>query len=396
VNAVPPIQPSMPERLKLVVLDANFYWTEQLFSACRSFADVLLLKPRDYRAFRNEHGRLFFDHEPRPLGDGVWEQRGWCPPGWLFHYWPLTQKVLARYVRRFQKSANLIFVYSYPYYHSLVRQLNCKAIYYNIDDYSDYWPEREERTKKVEMQAVANSDLTICVSHYRALLLSELEPEAAKVYHLPHGCSPDFMVESPLTGPAALPWELQLFERPIAGYIGALNDRFDFAYLYEVAHQLPKITFILGGKPPQEEDGPEEWWSGVERARQLPNVYFIGHVPHDRLGEYLHSFDVLLMMYSKTRFNLNCCPTKLWDYMGTSLPIVANDVVPEVSRWGNVFLVSQTPSQFASNIQFALSNPLWQSSARLEVARANTWQKQSEKLRALISERGWLNGVATS
>ncbi len=42
----------MIQRFKLVVLDANFYWTAQLFSACAEFADVLLLRSIDFRAFR--------------------------------------------------------------------------------------------------------------------------------------------------------------------------------------------------------------------------------------------------------------------------------------------------------------------------------------------------------
>jgi hypothetical protein len=38
----------------------------------------------------------------------------------------------------------------------------------------------------------------------------------------------------------------------------------------------------------------------------------------------LNSFDVLLMSYSECNFNTNACPAKLWDYLGTLLPIVAN------------------------------------------------------------------------
>jgi glycosyltransferase involved in cell wall biosynthesis len=379
-------------RLKLVVLDANFYWTEQLFSACSDFADILLVRPRDFRTFRKQYGRYFVELQPQPTSEGIWNQRICCPPGWLFHYWPLTRRFFAHLIRQFQGTNPLIFAFSYPYYYSLVQDLKAYSIYYNIDDYRHYWPGRESQTPEVEQQAVAHADLTLCVAHQRTdYLRQECPSKANKIVHIPHGCSPEFMVERPLTQPKPLSGELQTYSRPIAGYVGALNYRFDFHYLARVAEQIPDITIILGGSIPQPSEGSSEWWQGVEQVRRLPNVHFIGQVPHHRLGEYLQSFDVLLMLYSLCNFNLNACPTKLWDYMGTSLPIVANNVVPEVNLWRHLILVSENPEEFASNIRLALANPQWRSQDRLDVAQAHTWKKQAQKLYHLLEERGWLS-----
>jgi hypothetical protein len=108
------------------------------------------------------------------------------------------------------------------------------------------------------------------------------------------------------------------------------------------------------------------------------------------VGEYLQSFDVLLMPYSQCEFNLNACPMKLWDYMSISLPIVANNVIPEVNQWSHLVLISTDPAHFAANVRFALANPNWKSPERLATARAHTWQKQAQKLHHLLEEKGWL------
>lgn len=376
------------ERYKLVVLDANFYWTEQLFSAYSDFADILLLRPLDFRAFRKQYGSYFIDFQPQPLSPGVWEQRICFPPGWLFHYWPLTQRLLVSLIKRFQGSSSLVFVFNYPYYYSLLEKLKAYSIYYNIDDYRHYWPSRESQTPAVEKLAVARADLTLCVAHYRyEYLRKECPTKAHQIIHLPHGCSPEFMVDNPLCLSEPLLANFQGYSRPLAGYIGALTYRFDFNYLARVAEKLPDVTIILGGNIPQQTDGSAEWWQGVEAVRKLPNVHFIGRVPHKQLGQYLQSFDVLLMPYSLCNFNINACPTKLWDYMGTSLPIVANNVVPEVNLWRNVILVSENSDEFVKNIRFALTNRSWRSQERWEIAQDNTWARQAQKLYCMLEEQ---------
>jgi glycosyltransferase involved in cell wall biosynthesis len=305
----------------------------------------------------------------------------------LFHYWALTQIFLAHLIRHFQKNDPLVFVFSYPYYHSLAKQLNGFSIYYNVDDYQHYWKGRERQTQNAEDRAVNYAGLVVCVAQYRANQLRRIHSQKGdRIIHIPHGCSPQFMVDHPLEYPNPLPAELRHYSRPIAGYIGTLNYRFDFAYLAQVAAQLPDVTFVLGGALPQPQEGSENWWQGVEQVRQLSNVHFIGAVSHQQLGEYLQSFDLLLMIYSECNFNLNACPTKLWDYMGTSLPIVANNVVPEVNRWNELILISKHPEEFAKNINEALKEPGIKAKRCLEVARKNVWTSQAKKLQIEIEK----------
>lgn len=377
---------SLPRGLKLVVLDANAFWTEQLFSSCARFADVLLLKPRDFRAHFARHGRLRSDTKPKQIRERAWEQHFSMPPGWMFWLWPWSARFLAKQVRRFVSDEPFLLVITYPQYRSIIPLLGpTLSIYYNLDDYSDNWPRRAGQMEQWENETIEVADLTICIARYRMEQLRTRVPgKAEQIHHLPLGSTPEFMSGS-LEEISSGPEPLCRISRPRAGYIGALNWRFDYNFLGQVASRLPQIQFVLGGKIPGDADGNPEWLRGLRQARELPNVHFIGWVEHSALGEYLRAFDVLFICYSDCRFNRNASPAKLWDYLGSARPIVANDRNPETSLWREVIRVGGIPGAFAEAIDQALAEQGSELRARrLEVARAHTWEQLSRRLEEII------------
>lgn len=379
---------------KLAVVDANGYWTEQLFRQCARFAEVLLLKPRDFRAHRAQAGTIRSDHAPRRVADRVWEQRLSLPPGWMFALWPWSQRRIARALREFAKSDPLTLVLTFPQYRSLFTAVKpARSVYYCYDDYRDNWPRHRTRVPQWEAQLVEAADLTVCVAAHRMNLLREQHPAKRDcIHHIPNGCTPEFMASSEARGqktddgiersPSSV-LRPPSARSPRAGYIGALNYRFDFALLADVAARLPDVTFALGGRV--QEDGDAAWRAGLARARQLPNVKFLGWVEHATLGEHLAGFDVLLMPYAHCNFNTNACPMKLWDYLGTGKPIVANDANPETLQWSEVVRVGASAEAFALAVRAALAE---QGGAlrerRLEIAREHTWGKLSGRLERIL------------
>ncbi|MGF1572256.1 MAG: glycosyltransferase [Sumerlaeia bacterium] len=375
----------------LVVLDAHYFWTRELFSNCSGEFDVLLLKPRDFRAQKAELGKYCYQHAPKFVSNGVWEQHIPMPPGWLFNFWFISARFIARSIKKFAGNRPITLVYCYPYYASLAKLFPCKSVYYSIDDYNDYWPGREAQTALLEKHCVEMADACVCVSDYRTQLFrgyKQHQPE--RILHLPHGCHREFMVEAPLLQPLPLKENLQAFNRPVCGYIGALNNRFDFPFLAEVAAKLPDIQFVLGGTEPNPGDGSSQWYTGYKLCVTRDNVHFMGRIPHDQVGKTLQSFDVLLMPYAKCAFNTSACPMKLWDYMGTSRPVVANDAVPEVLLWQHVIHIGTEPAEFAAKIEESLADPSWMAQARLEIARDNTWKNQAERLCSFLPQQGLL------
>ena len=73
------------------------------------------------------------------------------------------------------------------------------SVYYNIDDYSLYWPDSAARVRELEREVVLAADITVCVSRLRAEELIAMVPEAAaRIHHVPHGTPTPFLADVPL------------------------------------------------------------------------------------------------------------------------------------------------------------------------------------------------------
>lgn len=375
----------MSAKKQLVVVDANAYWTEQLFRTFAPDWDVLLVKPRAIRTYLRQHPSQRLGHLLESAVPGLRILHLPMPPRYTTWLWPIGRALLSRAIVRAGGASPDVLVICFPEYRDLFDSLTPRMkLYYNYDDYTAHWPGRAEALVSAEDATIARADLSIFIAKYRVDHLAMRLPDCAdKLHHLPIGVTPSFTTE--FGGPRLEPQVLRTIPRPRAGYIGVLSYRFDFPFFAESAARLRDVQFVLGGALPKKTQGDKVWWAGVEIARSLPNVHFIGWVDHDTLGDHLAHFDVLLMPYSRCAFNDSACPAKLWDYMGTGLPIVANANNPETLRWSDVVVIGDTPSLFAAHIEAILCNSLDKlSEKRLSIAREHTWVKLGQRLRERI------------
>jgi glycosyltransferase involved in cell wall biosynthesis len=381
----------MSQKRCLVVVDANAYWTEELFKALVTDWDVLLVKPREIRDYMRRHTLNKFRGFIEEPAEGIRILHIPMPPRYTTDLWSLGKTLLARAICKAGGERPDLLAICFPDYLELFDKLEPKiAVYYNYDDYAAHWPDRAFELAAKETATIARADLSIFIAKYRVDRLAERLPHlAARLHHLPIGVTPAFMKSGDTIPPD--PPLLQSIPHPRAGYIGALSYRFDFPFFAEVAASLSDVQFVLGGLPPQQGSGSSLWWGGVKRARALENVHFIGWVDHNDLGDHLASFDVLLMPYAACPFNDSACPAKLWDYLGTGLPIVANTNNPETLLWKDVVYVAERPSDFANLIEVALDEKrLVRETAairRLRVAQDHTWDKLAARLEELIAVR---------
>lgn len=371
-----------PRKMKprLVVADANAYWTEQLFAACGARHEVLLLKPREVRSHMARFHGSWRSPGVKNLADDVREFASAMPPRYSTVGWPIARRMLSSQIKSLIGPSPELLVICFPEYLSLADSIKPgQLVYYNYDDYTAHWPSRSDDIARREADTVRRADLTVCIARHRAEILRSQFPERAnRIKHLPLGATPKFMADA--VADAMVPEILKDLSRPMVGYIGALNYRFDFEFLAEVADARRNITFVLGGRPPSADDGPPHWWIGAQKCRALPNVHFIGWVDHERLGAHLKCFDALLIVYSDCKFNTNACPAKLWDYFGVGSPIVSTDANPETSLWGDLVRIASTPDQFADALDAALLEGSERSAERLSVAGRHTWAALAAQL----------------
>jgi teichuronic acid biosynthesis glycosyltransferase TuaH len=388
------LEPSLPgqDGLSLAVADVGWFNTENLFREIdHEDVAVLLLKCLDYV---NGWRRREYPWSPacrlRQSGQSVWERQLVLPSGWMKRYPSLGMRPIARAIRAWWDARPRIWrrglVMSYPHYLYLREMLRPDvSVYYNIDDYSLYWPREAGRIRALELAAVRAADVTVCVSRLRTEELRELVPEAAhRIHHIPHGAPTPFLAEFPLTRPAPAPPDLAHVPRPYLGYIGSLEDRVDWELLNRLSEALPAASFVVLGRGKQEASQP--WWEQCARFLSRPNVHTLGWRPQEALPGYYQAFDVTLIPYKIDHpFNRACNPTKIMDAMGSGRPMVAS-AIPECRLHAERFHVVETAAEFLNAIRQILDEKSDDGRARLRhaFARANSCRQVGERIVGLV------------
>lgn len=346
--------------LALAVADVNWYSTEHLFRGVRHPAvRSLLLHCSDYLNAWQRRGAPAPSWSGDDAADGPTRtHKAVLPPGWMKRYPRLGMLPLARTVRSWQRrhaaGAPLALVMTYPYYLSLADRLRPdRLVYLNLDDYAQYWPRCAEEVRRLELEAVRRSDLTICVSHVRCHELRAAVPGAAgRILHLPHGAPALALTPAPLDRAEAPPDDIAHCRRPLLGYFGSLEDRIDWPLLDRLAARFPEASLVLIGRPPSLARLRSE---DCRRCLARPNVHAIGWRTQEQMRAYNAAFDICLIPYRPDHpFNRVCCPTKIMDYMGTGRPIVSTDL-PECRLHRERFHVAGSDEAFLEHVATLLN-----------------------------------------
>jgi glycosyltransferase involved in cell wall biosynthesis len=207
---------------------------------------------------------------------------------------------------------------------------------------------------------------------------SGLEPHvrslgARRWLHLPNGVEVSHFTD----GPRDVPDDLSGIRRPIAIYVGAMDEWFDFHAVETAAIELPGVSFVLIGP-----DSPAR-----DRLATLPNLHLLGPRPFVDLPRYLHNSDVGLIPFDvagHTELVNDIHPLKLYEYLACGLPVVATRW-RELERLASPALLVDDGGAIAGAISHALDRPP-DRDASIRFATAADW---SGRLQVLLGALGW-------
>lgn len=159
----------------------------------------------------------------------------------------------------------------------------------------------------------------------------------------------------------------------IAGavYVGAMDDRFDAAWLAEVASLAPEVPFALYGPRPPGRDWPA-------------NVTLHGPLPYDDLPDVLARYRVGLMPFRDVVQNHGRSPMKMYEYLACGLFVVSTGAVRQVSAEGapGVWDVPDAAAAARRISELATSAQLNQEGA--DVAQGKGWVGIADRLAAFL------------
>ena len=179
---------------------------------------------------------------------------------------------------------------------------------------------------------------------------------------------------------SSLPDEFRGLKRPIVGYAGIINSsRLDFALIEALVSKRRDWTFVFVG--------PEDEAARARMSRLAsPNVRMLGPKPYEEAAGYMRAFDVAIIPYARTRFNLGCNPLKLYEYLAVGRSVVSTDL-PSVRESGDVVRVACDAEEFERCIQAALEEQVTAETLerRYAVAREHSAERVAVALEPVLS-----------
>lgn len=342
--------------------------------------DVLYVEPSPCAVYLREARRnrrwLRAGWSLRPITAGL---HAYAPPPMLplKTRVPLFNRVSQRWVRPFVRRAAaslgmerpVLFTYL-PHLHVSVGSYGERAVcYYCVDDMGSL-------TRLINPAVVAGferdllskADLVFTTSRGLQRRFAAWHREAILV---PNGSDPALYAAAvaPETPVAA---EISGLRAPVLGYSGLVDFRIDQRLVAEVARRRPAWSFVFVG--------PVR--TSVLMLAALPNVRFVSPQPQAALPSFFKGFSVGLVPYALGPMVRFIYPTKLNDYAGAGLPVIATMLSELEGLSPDIVERARSADDFIAAVE-RLAPTRWSPDfvrSRLAFAAENSWARRASAI----------------
>lgn len=357
---------------------------------------VLYIEPWPYlrpvlRQLRNGDVRLSDWRGPslNPVSANLYVYRPalWAPRAARFPLKVTTQTIymalLRRVLARLCVQEPILWLFL-PDMEAFVGQFNEKlVIYHVVDEYAGY--SGVSRTwrpvmRAMEQQLARRADLVFVSSQ---VLLERKRPLNARTYLIPNAVDYEAFVAA--SGSSELPpFDMADLQPPIAGYVGAINEKVDLALLAEVARHCRDWSLVLVGPVRATE---EESQRALQRLQAMSHVHFLGRKTVTDVPRYIAACNVCLLPYRINEWTKNIDSLKLYEYLACGKPVVATDV-PAARGFTHVVEVAKSEAEFIAQMKVAVEeDDAAARRRRRSIAAQNTWEQRIASISTAIEER---------
>ena len=167
-------------------------------------------------------------------------------------------------------------------------------------------------------------------------------------------------------------------ERPVAGYVGVVDERLDLELVERTARELPDWEIRLAGPVVKIDE---------DSLPQAPNLRYLGMQPYERLPEVMAGFDVALMPFAISEATRSISPTKTLEYLAAGLPVVSTPIPDVVSDFSEVVDLREDAAGFAAACRAVRQDSLRQRDAKLRPLLAlHRWDAIAARMARLMDQ----------
>ncbi|MCF7906922.1 glycosyltransferase [Patescibacteria group bacterium] len=167
--------------------------------------------------------------------------------------------------------------------------------------------------------------------------------------------------------------------RPIIGYLGTIENRFNLRLFKSWVKKNPKKSFVLVGPV---------WGKKIKQElKNFSNVYLWGRVPHQQAPAYINSFDLAFIPHKLNRFVRSTYSLKLLEYLACGKPVLTTPT-PETSEFQDLIYLASKPQEFQEKMLLALKeNDPALVLARRDRVKEKSWLAQGNKMMQIIEKK---------
>lgn len=283
------------------------------------------------------------------------------------------------------ESEPILWIY-YPFAYEEIKKYEHPLVVYDVLDdiaiFDEISPEVGQKAREYQKNLLERADVVITSAR---VLLEQFRTVRPDIIWVPNGVDTAHFNPRRRGSP---PFDF-LLQKPVIGYHGALASWFDSELLAQVARLRPNYTFVLVG--PLSDDTIRN------NLQSLPNVYFTGTQPYDKLPELLAWFDVGIIPFKVCEVTHAVRPLKALENLSMGIPVVSTPLKEILDLPG--VLIGETPEEFANQVDIALSQAKkitetkevrklleisrWDQVAKplIEIIEKKTSQRKQEKIR---------------
>jgi len=247
-----------------------------------------------------------------------------------------------------------------------INKLSYKKSILRIADLSGAFKKINKNLKNLEEDLKSKVNNIIYSAHTLKKYLSGYEDKA---FYISNGVD----INHFLNTKKEIPADLKNIQRPIAIYVGAIDEWFGVEFLREVAISCKDISFVLIGNPK----------INLTKLKDLKNIYFLGKKDYKDIPSYIYNSDVGIIP-----FNINhpvvktVNPIKLYEYMACGLPVVAVKW-EELELINSPALLSDNVKDFSTNLKIAIKNG--KDKDYINYAKQHSWEESYKKIIELLN-----------
>lgn len=265
-----------------------------------------------------------------------------------------------------------ILLYYEPRFSSLIEKIDKKLVVYDCTDDKLEFSNVPKWMKIYLDILVDKADIIFATSSNLKKKLEEKRKD--DIYFVGNGV--DVELFKNVTRDIYVPDDIKMIKKPIIGYIGAIDNWFDFDIVKEISSTYSEVSIVLLGPifPGAK--------SGTNVLRKCNNVIFIDKKPHKMLPSYLRLFDICIIPFKINELTISVNPIKLYEYMASGKNVISTNM-PEVNKYKGVIYVAKDKQEFVDLVGSVLYK-IPDIGKLLRIADDNSWDKKTEEIVELM------------